>query len=178
MNHAIKEQINDNTLYVEVEPQPPEWMKDFYWDETFKFKKLYFEGVTNEGFPSKHCVGIPPISIGDTVYQGEEWGAWDRTDCTPKGKPYDPTLILKSEYPDPYEDIVDETPDYAKPVDFEWHPPQTMPISLADKTFKVTGIEVELTHKIIGIDPSTLGFAAGPKYKEKWFWKYSIEEMK
>lgn len=45
MNHAIKEQISDTTLYVEVEPQPPEWVS----------------------FANEMEWPPPPISIGDTV---------------------------------------------------------------------------------------------------------------
>ena len=62
--HTITEQISDNTLYVEIEPGLPKSVGTIT-------KSMDF--------------GKPPISIGDTVYQGEEWA----------GKTTIPTFICK-----------------------------------------------------------------------------------
>jgi len=48
-------------------------------------------------------------------------------------------------------------------------PPETMPIELADKTYRVTGIEVEL------MLPPGCSDSKAPK---KWFWNYKLEEIK
>jgi len=115
MEHAVEQQIKDNTLYVEVEPQPLPGSI---------FSK-------NEA----HMKNLSPLSIGDTVYQGEEW--FKESDM--KGN-------------------------HIKTVE--------KPIELADKTFRVTGIEVE--EKWV---PKYLEGMALRSGHEKWFWKYSLEEL-
>ena len=104
MEHAVKQEIVSNPLemtyllYIEIEPQPPEWVRE--WADLEKQ-----DASINS-----------PISIGDTVYHGEEWGKHINGDIA----------------------IVDKIPiKYPKP-------PETMPIELADKTFIVVGIEVGL----------------------------------
>jgi len=97
--------------------------------------------------------GIPPIAIGDTVYQGEEW-------FTSSGDGHD-RWHLKSDF------------DNAILGDWIFEPPETMPIELAAKTFKVVGVEVEEKKKTKRKWQSSVTL-----YKKKWFWSYKLEEMK
>jgi len=53
-----------------------------------------------------------------------------------------------------------------------WNSPETMPIELADKTYKVIGIEVEL---------KDIHYGDGVKCTQivkKWCWNYKLEEIK
>lgn len=145
MNHAIKEQISDNTLYVEVEPQPDEDT-----DETF-FKQDSLCYVGSDG-KITHDI-TPPILVGDTVYHGEEWG-------------HDPINILGNG--------LFTKKMWSASVD---QPPQTMPIELADKMFKVVGIEVELMPRHVASPEKPLADCDYRDLDEVWFWKYSLEEI-
>jgi len=146
MNHAVKEPISDNRLYVEMDPQPAKPDIDIRKEEG----RIYAEwgGVEWEL--------IPPISIGDTVYQGEEWtskeGArtlawfkpWYRDRCKSKG-------WIKT--------------------------PETMPIELADKTFKVVGVDVEKKMTTEMVPTLTNPPFMKPIHREKWFWSYKLEKI-
>lgn len=163
MNHAIEQQIKDNTLYVEVEPQPDE-DKD---GVIFKPDSLCYVDVHGKII----CDITPPILVGDTVYQGEEWVDEDveGRDCSYTSKP-----LLASEIVAKYYHRREPTDMTAKEFFEETEPPKTMPIELADKTFKVVGIEVELC----GWCEDCKVWVEGEEDKEqKWFWKYSLEEL-
>jgi len=156
MNHAVKEQIKDNTLYVEVETQPPEWVVRFRLFNADNNRWVAHDA--NGNMPNWFEIKSP-ISIGDTVYQGREW-AWaddycDQPEIGPIRSAYLYTHILDAEL---------------KLINDCVHPPQTMPIELADKTFKVTGIEVKLKDS-----KPYMPQCFAPK---AWFWKYSLEEIK
>lgn len=144
MNHAIKEQISDNKVYVEVEPQP-DWV-NLLGRALVKSPQKYAGRDTWCGISNNDDTCLqertPQISIGDTVYRGEEWKICLGDDC----HQYDELWSIKS-----------------CTYHGEKQPPQTMPIELADKTFKVVGIEVmdRLPY------PENL--------KRVWFWEYSLE---
>jgi len=163
MNHAVKEQIlinrlrNNYSLYLEVEPQPPEWVVKADFMEEIDIGR--FHGAS----PMNMITLKPPISIGDTVYQGEKWLKDMRQNP--------PTVHV-------------ERKGSADPDLCEVHPDGTMPIELADKTFKVTGIKVE---KHLEIIPEDLGSMMSKHLpipqvrlhkKGKWFWIYQLEEIK
>jgi len=103
--HAVKEPITDNRLYVEVEPQPDEDT-----DETF-FEQDSLCYVDSDG-KITHDI-TPPILVGDTVYQGEEWQDLSQY-FKEEAEPYH---ILKSSWPD-------------GPIKEDWQSPETMPIEL------------------------------------------------
>jgi len=134
--HAVKEPITDNRLYVEIDPQPYEGLK----------------------------VGIiyiypPPIRIGDTVYQGEEW----ITDFggNPKILSANDKELLK---------LAKWTEDIKSP--------ETMPIELADKTSKVVGVDVEEKMTTEMVPTLTNPPFMKPIHREKWFSSYKLEEIK
>jgi len=147
--HAVKELITDNRLYVEVEPQPAKPDIDIRKEEG----RIYAEwgGVDWEL--------IPPIAIGDTVYQGEEWREGD----------------ISGEYAGPfwttkYKDIwIDDYPNMV------YLPPKTMPIELADKTFKVVGVEVEEKMTTEMVPTLTSPPFMKPIHRDRWFWSYKLE---
>ena len=171
MNHAIKEEIVSSPLeltylvYVEVEPQPPEW--------TVKVEHIpgvCWRCVGNDLATEIMPIGDSPISIGDTVYQGEEWWA---------GMGFNNLYV----------DVrLKRTPSLA-PSHTTWidgsgdRPPQTMPMKLADKTFKVVGVEVEVqvevkTEELNIAKPEYMPIPATRVFEEGiWFWKYSLEEI-
>jgi len=140
-SHAVKEQISNNTLYVEIEPQP-DWI-DLMNFSGYQSPKIYtgtdkWVGVTNNDEEPRQ-ERTPPISIGDIVYRGEEWlqskdGLFNYSfDNAPQDRSY-----LSQQLP------------------------ETMPIELVDKTFKVVGIEVQQFYPTNPI----------------WFWSYKLEEIK
>ncbi|MEE8234213.1 MAG: hypothetical protein V3R41_06000 [Gammaproteobacteria bacterium] len=68
MNHAIKEQISDNTLYIEVD-LPVECKNYKYLGRTVApnfYGKHQFEMLDSD-MPAFYFSDPPPISIGDTV---------------------------------------------------------------------------------------------------------------
>lgn len=158
MNHAVEQEIVADAkeqaylLYVEVEPQPDEDIEEIF----FKQNSLCYVG--SDG---KVAFDItPPISIGDTVYRGEEWVeeyALINGEKTP--------VFLKKRL-------------MSKPINgkFDWQSPQTMPIELADKTFKVLGIEVELMPRHVASPDKPLADCDYRDLDEAWFWKYSLED--
>jgi len=146
-SHAVKEQINDNTLCVEIEPQPAKDDIDVRQENNVFYAQ--WGGV--------EWVLENPIAIGDTVYQGEEW----------KHFPGHRTLTRR-QYADG---------DYTSFHSFNWNPPQTMPIELADKTFKVVGIEVDERPTIEMVPTLTNPVTEKPIYRDKWFWTYKLEEI-
>jgi len=160
MNHAVEQEIvadaKENTylLYIEVEPQPPAETKRIW--EVCKGNSQSNASIDRDSdewafevdtYQRDYGRTKPPISIGDTVYQGEEW--WR-----------DEHYRLYSRIA--YDSIINTEP-------LNWQPPQTMPIELADKTFKVVGIGVEL-----------MGDISIPRMQIKsdgqWMWKYTLEQ--
>jgi len=159
-NHAIKEQISNNTLYVEIDPQP-EWVNLMNFSH-YSLPKRSAESDNwigasrndDETFQER----TPPISIGDTVYQGEEWGFQNWW-------PSEPAYKLWKNIP------------HSKR---KWHgynkqAIETMPIKLADKTYKVVGIEVEL---MFSAEPRTEQVYSDYVKVEKWHWTYKLEVIK
>ncbi len=154
-NHAVKEPITDNTLCVEVEPQPDfaagQW---FYLEKYPRLSNFSDIKLFKEQLIKEHS----PIAIGDTVYQGEEWY---------------PSAIMGLGLP-----LYNRKSDWKPINDFDriehadWRDSETMPIELADKTFKVVGVEVEFKEWEIELEGNLV---LNPP---KWFWSYKLEEMK
>jgi len=113
-------------------------------DETF-FKQDSLCYVDSEG-KITHDI-TPPILVGDTVYKGEEW--FEDTEGV---------FYTKAQF----DGVANE--------EWEYKSPETMPIELADKTFKVIGIEVEeqKEYKDVGDNHTII---------KKWFWSYKLEEI-
>jgi len=130
--HAVKEILLECLLCVEVEPQPYEGLK---------------VGIT---YP-------PPITIGDTVYQGEEWQE---------------ILTHIQDHPSFKCKILRSDPAYSC-ITHGWKDPETMPIELADQTYKVIGIEVEFM-----LPPGWDNEFSHCESDKKWFWNYKLEEIK
>lgn len=152
--HTVKEEIvadgtrNNYLLYAEVDPQP----EDF--NEIIQENGSRVFWLTHRGTKEKFYTIHHAMSIGDTVYQGEEW------DYYPDGEPsLNKDLILKKNWP------VNSGE--------HWQSLETMPIKLADKTFKVVGIEVtSRLNEVEGIDLKPQDFQ-----HIKWFWKYELEAI-
>jgi len=180
--HAVKEILLECLLCVEVEPQP-EWV-NLLDRSLVKSPQKYAGSVTWCGISNNddRCLQerTPPIAIGDTVYQGEEWI-----------DPYGQASRLATDlvdYPQKYDGMKNRS--------LYIESPETMPIELADKTFKVIGIEVEQLSEeylqVCSADPDQPTYTIpireipdipeGPEGElitiKKWFWSYKLEKMK
>lgn len=152
--HAVKETIKDNVLRVEVEPH----IEDF--NEIIQDPRLVIFWLAHRGTKEKFQRIQPPISLGETVYQGEEWIYY-----SPIGKggveETEKTNFVKTK-----SEIAGVHRKMMRSIDkFKWRTPETMPIERAAKTFKVIGIEVEkkeLAGNIVLNPP-------------KWFWSFQLE---
>lgn len=140
--HAVEEKINNLLLYIQIDPEPPQWTIKIEYVPGLVWRCLG-ENLDTDIMP----IGCP-ISIGDAVYQGEEW--W-------RDEHY--RAYLRSAF----NPIIDTEP-------LNWEPPETMPIHLADKTFKVVKIEVET------VTTFTSPPVEKPIHIDRWFWKYALEE--
>lgn len=145
--HAVKEKIRDDTLYMEVVPKSPKPDIELTEKDNGQFWAEW-GGVEWQI--------IVPISIGDTIYQGEEWV--DRYLGNNNSGYITKTGLEKQ---------LEDWPSI-KNIDFDvpWKKAQTMPIELADKTYKVVGIEVQ-----------EMPYTIDPESDFGWFWLFVLEEI-
>lgn len=152
--HAVKEIILDCLLCVEMDPQPP---------EVWRY--------------NPDLVPIAPIAIGDTVYRGDEW----------VDKSHPENIDLPPEFIEWIDaGIVDPDSEKCKAafnklqaqgadVKVKTSPPETMPIELADKTYRVVGIEVK--EMDVHRPPNPPSKVVNENWVKKWFWNYKLKEI-
>lgn len=152
MNHSVKEHILADILFIKVDPQPPkdaalvEFHPPDYLVEELRDKISWFVSANNDLWPCEREDAIPtPIAIGDNVYQGGEW--WRDEHHRP---------FLRSTF----NSVIDTEP-------LNWNPSPTMPIELADKTYKVVVVEIQL---VGDISIPRMGI----KSNGVWMWKYTL----
>jgi len=158
VTHVVKENAIGDVLYRKVEPQPPkdavlvEFPSLDCFVEELRNKMSWFVPDNNALRPCNREDAIPtPISLGDTVYQGHEWGVGQSW-----GTIRNPKLTKKYFLKEGNEKI--KTVFLPKDRLGVWRAPETMPIELADKTYKVVGIDTILS-------------------ESKWLWKYNLKEI-
>jgi len=154
MNHAVKEYIIGDILFIKVDPQPPgdaslvEFNGLDYLIQELRNKISWFVPANNDLWPCERKDAIPtPLCIGDTVYQGEKW-----RDIPGIGR---------------HKAILDRD---CESNSWDLRSPETMPIELAGKTYKVIEINIML-----------IGNISVPKMDiesdGQWMWKYILEEI-